>query len=43
MNLNEFSNACIFDNGKWATIIKETITKEQFEEAKEVLAQYHKQ
>lgn len=32
----------IYNNGKWATII-ETITKEQFEEAKEVLAQYHKQ
>ena len=33
----------IFKNGKWATIIKETITKEQFEEAKEVLSEYHKQ
>ena len=32
----------VFLDGKWATIIKETITKEQFEEAKEVLAQYHK-
>ena len=32
----------IFEYGKWATII-ETITKEQAEKAKEVLAQYNKQ
>ena len=37
------NNIFIMKDGKWATIIKETITKEQFEEAKEVLAQYHKQ
>ena len=32
----------VFLDGKWATII-ETITKEQFEEAKEVLLKYSKQ
>jgi hypothetical protein len=32
----------IYNNGKWATII-ETITKEQAEKAKEILAQYNKQ
>jgi hypothetical protein len=32
----------IYNNGKWATII-ETITKEQAEKAKKVLAQYNKQ
>ena len=37
------SRGYLFVNGKWATIIKETITKEQAEKAKEVLAQYNKQ
>jgi predicted DNA binding protein len=36
-------NIFIMKDGKWATIIKETITKEQAEKAKEVLAQYNKQ
>ena len=36
-------NNCVFQNGKWATIIKETITKEQAEKAREVLVQYNEQ
>ena len=33
----------IYNYGKWAEIIKETITKEQAEEARKVLAQYNEQ
>ena len=39
-NVFYFGNIKVFRKGKWAEIIKETITKEQAEEARKVLDKY---